>query len=562
MKPLHIILPAMLAALLLSGCATPLSEEDVTRGTSTLTLSVGVDHPQLLTKTGETETPSLTYGSAFNSLLVVLVNNQDKVVETKRLTTLPGAGVTSTNITFAQLTSGDYRIYAFGNDNHTDWLETSTTLSVLSEGDDMPTVLLKNPGPGSLEKPVGTGMLISGSKSISIGNQNHTDSVILYRPVVHFKVVLENNTDFPVTLTDLNFNDFSASRSYLVDQRTSLSALPVIPDGNTYGPLPSFTEYTVEPHSKDVVDSCLLFENAAPTEYIMKASLKMNAGTDASPDWHYLDLGKPVPTLMEANDINVQGDAEFHNLMLLNPQNNYQYGRLIGLNSDDPANIKILLRAKPTSGGTVTDYQQWLQSIIANPALKKNFVLTLKKESGQFRLFDRKGNNLFAYLRDGDYESEGPHDAKNEANDYAMTYMTQASSNPNNKFDASFASNNHPYLLRLYYTYSNTKYYLWCRAFTSTETREGLWTRSETSQPGWQDRHFVFFQLQSSGSPLKRIDEKTGRIDPVTYMPRNTEVTALISVYYNGEGQAEISYEVKNWEEVAEAGWTFGKWDN
>ena len=568
MKALHHIFPVLLTALVLSGCVTPVSEVEDIRGTGTLTLSVGVDAPYLQTKSEEGQTfDPLLDGSAFNSLLVALVNNQNnQVVQTKWLTDLPVSGVTSTNVTFAQLPPGDYQIYAFGNDDHTAWLEDQDAMIHLRDitpGSTMPTILLKNENDGGLPPIVGSGMILSGRKTITIDSQTHNDSVILSRPVVHFKVVLENNTDFPVTLTDLAFNKFNASRSYLVDQRASESAAPSLPTYNTYSELPSFTSYPpVEPNSKDTVYSCLLLENAAPTEYLIKASMKMNAGTDASPDWHYMDLGKPTPIVMTAAEVR-DCDTAIHNVMLLNPQNDYRYGRLIGINSDDEQNVTLINQPKPSSGGTLTDYEQWLHTIVTNPTIKHHFVLTLRKENGQYRLLDRKGYNVFAYLRDAESGGdEGPRDTRNEANGYALTYQSIVKKNPNNRFNPSFV-NDPPYLMRFSYTYENLEYYLWCRGFTNrnpSDAKEGLWIALSDTYPGadWQDHLFAFFKVRSNGAPLKRIDDRTGRIDPVTFMPRNTEITAVISVYYNGDGQAEINYEVKNWVEAAEAVCTFG----
>lgn len=556
MKALLHIFPALLTALVLSGCVTPISEVEDVRGTGTLSLSVGVDAPDLQTKAGEGQTSGLVDGSAFNRLLVVLVQN-NTVVQKVQLTNLPN--VSSTNVTFTQLSSGDYQIYAFGNDNHTDWLKDDVALRNISAGNPMPTILLENND--VLASPVGSGMILSGRKTITIDSQTHNDSILLSRPVVRFRVVLENNTDFPVTLNNLAFNDFNASQSYLVDQRASESTAPSLPSTNTYRGLSLSTAVEpVNPHSKDTVYSCLLFENAAPTEYLIKASLAMNAGTDASPDWHYMDLGKPTPTIMTAEEVR-DCATEIHNVMLLNPQKNYIYGRLIGLNSDDEQNVKLINQPKPSSGGTLADYVQWLHTIITNPSIKYQFILTLSKENGKYRLLDKKGYNVFAYLRAGENGDAGPRDTLNKANGYALTYKAQADPNPNEKFDTSFVNYVTPYLMRFFYTYGNKEYILWCRGFDKrnpSDAKEGLWTMPSNTRPEHQDRHFVFFQLRSNGAPLKRIDERTGRIDPVTYMPRNTEVTAVISVYYNGDGQAEISYEVKNWVEAAESIYTFG----
>lgn len=564
MKALHHIFPVLLTALVLSGCVTPISEVEDVRGTGTLSLSVGVDAPDLQTKAEAGQTPSPDDGSAFKNLLVVLVNSQDNKVVQKEQFSLPSSGVTSTNVTFAQLPSGDYQIYAFGNYYHSEWLEDQdamTHLKNITPGNTMPTILLKNDDDGVLASPDGSGMILSGRKTITLSSQTKNDSVILSRPVVRFRVVLENNTDYPVTLNNLAFNDFNASRSYLVDQRASESAAPSLPTSNTYEGLPSFSAVEpVNPHSKDTVYSCLLFENAAPTEYLIKASLAMNAGTDASPDWHYMDLGKPTPTIMTAEEVR-DCATEIHNVMLLNPQKNYIYGRLIGLNSDDEQNVKLINQPKPSSGGTLADYVQWLHTIITNPSIKYQFILTLSKENGKYRLLDKKGYNVFAYLRAGENGDAGPRDTLNKANGYALTYKAQDGPNPNEKFDPSFVNYVTPYLMRFFYTYGNKEYILWCRGFDKrnpSDAKEGLWTMPSNKQPGHQDRHFVFFQLRSNGAPLKRIDDRTGRIDPVTYMPRNTEVTAVISVYYNGDGQAEISYEVNNWVEAAESIYTFG----
>ena len=544
MKPLHIIISALLTALLLSGCVTPLSEDDVTRGTSTLTLSVGVDHPQLLTKAGETETPSLTDGSAFNSLLIALVNSQNQIVRTERSANLPGAGVTSTNITFAQLTPGDYHIYAFGNDDHTDWLEQETALSTLSEGSNMPTILLENDG--TLTEPVGTGMILSGHKTVTIGGQMQSDSVVLSRPVVRFNVLIDNNTEYPVTLKDLSFSAFNASTTQLIDPRTSPSD-PPLPPQQTYGSLPAYDKSspkTIAHNGQMNVYSQLLFENAASVEYRMYASLEMDAGTEGHPDIHSLDIGTPTPVLIKAFDINNMRVGDSLRVMMLNPQKNSNNGRLIGYENG------FVQQTKKTTGTTSSDYQQWLKTILANPALKKSYVLNLKKTGDNaYQLLDRKRKNLFSQILI--YNTEDYLNNQGEMQGLPTTGST-------GNFDGSFVNAGEPILMRFRYpsNVTNKPYYMWYRK--DNNFSEGFWVYTDNT--GNADRHFAFYQIKADGSPLRIINEDSGRIDPLTYMPRNTDITVVISVYYNGDGQAEVSYEVKGWVNTAEASHTFGIW--
>lgn len=544
MHTLRFLFTSLLTALFLTGCVAPLSEGNEGQGTGDLTLSVNASTVDLQTKAN-----NQFDGSAFRNLLVVLVNGSNTVKAMKRV---PETGswiepVTSTSVSFTQLAAGDYTVYAFANVDHLDWFAYGSTLSSIVLDNPMPNNFLLEVPDGGLAYPTNKGMLLSGKTSVTIdGNPGLAHNITLYRPVVRFNVLVDNNTEFPVTLKDLSFSAFNASTTQLIDPRTSTSDKP-LPPVQTYGSLPAYAKSskTIEHNSQMNVYSQLLFENAASVEYRMYASLEMNTGTEI----HSVDIGTPTPVLIKTSAILDMQTGDSLRVMMVNPQKSSNNGRLIGYESN-----KFVQQTKNTSGVTASDFQQWLKTILANPALKKSYVLNLKKTGDNaYQLLDRKRNNLFSHILVYNTTDKLENGGIMQGLDPAPA--TSLTSN----FDESFINDAEPVLMRFRYPsdVSNKPYYMWYRKDNGYS--EGFWVYKDGNQ-NHGTRQFAFYQIKADGSPLRTIDENTGRIDPLTCMPRNTDITVVLSVYYNGDGQAEVSYEVKGWVNTAEASHTFGIW--
>ncbi len=235
-------------------------------------------------------------GGGMEDLTLVLVNSMGNVSEVQRLQSLVGDEQRVKSVTFVNLDVGNYMLYAYANVERSLLDEAKGQLASLKAGDTFNSNYynaLFNTLSGR-ETPIIDDvhpLLLTASKSVTVGVENSSVSIDLLRPVVWFEVRLYNHSDFPMQVDDISFSNFNPSTSYLFSKDGA------IPSSVSYRALPLYDNYSggsdivVSPASESTIYETALFENRAPS-YTMNMTLKagdselqnvgsMTAGTDA-----------------------------------------------------------------------------------------------------------------------------------------------------------------------------------------------------------------------------------------------------------------------------------------
>lgn len=217
-------------------------------------------------------------GGGMEDLTLVLVNSMGNVSEIQRLQSLVGDEQRIKSVTFVNLDVGNYVLYAYANVERSLLDEVKGQLLSLKTGDvfnssyydalftmlsDRETPIIDDLHP----------LLLTASKSVTVGVENSSVSIDLLRPVVWFEVRLYNHSDFPMQVDDISFSNFNPSTSYVLPKDGA------IPSSVSYRGLPLYDTYSggsdivVPTASESTIYETALFENRAPS-YTMNITLK------------------------------------------------------------------------------------------------------------------------------------------------------------------------------------------------------------------------------------------------------------------------------------------------
>lgn len=515
----HIVL--FLLTALLTACTATQPEPQALQGSGTLKLHLA----QGLPGTRADETPENGY--AFRNVLVIIANDAQKVIG--KAYKEYAANVTEDVLSFQDLKVGSYQVVAYANIDHVAWQGAETIAQVEAlltadkdGGDDIdPDRELKTltgssvpEDPAQLATPVP--MLMTGHKRLFVGVNENVGTVELLRPVTRLNVYLHNHTAYEVTLDQLGFTDFNASKTYLLDHRAG--GYPQIPADNVYRPLPAYDgthPVTVEAaipgdseSGKALVYSQLLYENKYDREYRMFASLTLdfvdgdNVHTPIS-----LDLSQEGVRRVTYSEIAEMEPGESKTVLLVNP--NTKTGYFYGYAGTSLVYMGANYNFQET-------FQAKAEEILDNKQIRSYYCFTLSREAdGRYQLKVGSksifGNEPFS-LVEGQVPSYADYPVSNEFAGYLLRFRNSAGK----------------------YLVNNNK----SVGTTSSNTDRGncLW---------------AVYEANPQGSALRLIDNETAQVTPLTCMLRNQELNVVMNIYY-GEMERAFDFELDN------AWWTTG----
>lgn len=255
------LLIGMLTATVLWGCG----REPVQAPLQEVFVQVETEAP---TKAGAAD------GSAITNVLLLMV--QDGVLAAEPVYYEVAEGVASMKVDCGLLAVGSYKLYAYGNIQHADWLDSgvNATEKTWTKGTAFqPDRLMKTlTGTATPGVPV-SAMLLTGSSTLLVDITDNVGNVTLTRPIMRLNVLVNNHAEADITVSALTFSDFNPSTGYLVPHADAAGnmTLPAV----TYRSLPPFTgSRTISANTDETIYSTLLYESRAPS-YSMSATVTM-----------------------------------------------------------------------------------------------------------------------------------------------------------------------------------------------------------------------------------------------------------------------------------------------
>ena len=585
-----VIISFMLAFLAFWSCEKEPEPVDVSTGTGTIDLRLNSGNAiTLQTKT------NLTEGLEFNNVLVILVNNSGNVVRNVYKTypyTNQGGGdlqdsegatsVTEDVIHLSGLLPGTYHVYAYANIDATEWQQTGANLISVKEqlatSGSFSTYLdrellgLTTNGRDVPADP-STSMLLTGHKEISVSLSPVSPILDLLRPVVRFKVSVQNHTRFPLTINELRFSAFSPDKAYLLDHRNA-SGVPSVPAGAKYRAMPAFDptgsdDNSVAANSNEVVYQRLVYENASADPYKIFTTLTLDRSGESLSNLQ-ISLGDNPFGVIDYTTLNNMAEGEQVDVLFTNPQISTRSGRIFAYISAnnymawesagyDNYNA-YFSRAKAIydqdasftyTGYTNADtdgYSAW-DGVSANPKEDNSFSYTGKR-SQYFHTISKSG---------GLYTIDGL--AINNANTGTVTGTSISNLRIENGVVVS--GKNTPGVGGKLVRFINNSNGQYIKANANWEKivpkKKESNLRFEAGGAN-QDRQFMLFGKYMSGGLLKRILKDNNKEVALTYMARNEEINVVLNVYY-ADQTGEITFSVDNshWTDAnaTEAGHTF-----
>jgi len=541
----HILPFLLLAALLSAGACQRLPEVADAEEYGTLALQIGSG---AATKVGE---PDPADGDLFHNVLVVVADGSGSIKASvfKQYPCTEAQGnvppnqdekdVESTDsdwIYFINLKVGYYQVYAYANIDEMDWQRED--LSSLTNIDDILDKLVEGANfpdrqfatlEGS-DAPVFPThcMLLTGHDELYVGVDPYIGRIDLYRPVVKFEVVLDNHTPYPIQLTDLHFNDFNASDSYLIGRKDA-DGNPILPDGNTYRALPAFSgPANIPARQQATVYSKLLFENRLGQDYRMFAKVRFaNPDGSAVQDesgQHYLtdnseasgtplskDLTSASVRRVPYSDIRDLPRGASMNVLMVTP--NTSNGGFLGYKNT--ANDQRIVFYTATYNFE-DSFRSKAEAILNDKDVSTYYQLTLSKEStsdkyhlynGTKDLFYFSSNVNGVNLVEGHIPTEYP-------------------------ISQEFAGS----LCRFIDGNSKSLFYKDLALKFDSNANIG-------------NRMWAFYEIHPVGTVLKLIDRESSRVSTLTRMIRGQKLTAVMNVYFESEtGEFTFSLDNAYWE--------------
>lgn len=523
----------------------------------------------------------LVDGSLFNNVLVVLTDDSGKIVG-KAYRDYSGNPKDEDVIEFRAILPGNYHAYAYANIDATQWQDSGALISSkeknvsngasFSEFLERELLALSPSGTSSPLNPSGS-MLLTGKLDIAVGLSVVTGVLELLRPVVRFKVTVNNNTPFPLTVNSLSFSKFNPDKAYLLDHRNA-SGIPEIPAGVTYRDLPAFNpsspSATVAAETEGTIYTTYLYENAAPTYQIFTA-LTLDRSAELLDD-----LSIPGFGVIDYNTLASLEEDESLNVLVINPRSAVRSGRLyygIGTAnklawescgyayfSDMLARARAIYDENPSFEYKSFNHSGWKsnQSGYAGWTGNINDAAQTSNSQGNKYAFNYTGarSSYFKTItryRDGDnffYRIDGLAECPVESGDTSIDGL---------QLDHGLkpgAANRYPTGLetkdlvrfKLYdnvYLASNNAFY----ANSEEEAKECKleFLDYDSGDDGFKSNfQFVLIgQQKITGHPLNRILKENNKEVPLTYMARNEEINVIINVFYSNQ-EGNLSFVVDN----------------
>ena len=521
---------------------------------------------------------NLTEGLEFNNVLVLLVNNSGNIVGNRYISEV--SPVNQDVVSFTGLLPGNYHVYAYANIDATEWQQTGANLISAKEqqatSGSFSTFLdreLAQLTGSDVPSDPSTSMLLTGHKEISVGLTPEPVTLDLLRPVVRFKVTVQNHTPFPLTVNELRFSAFNPDKAYLIGHLNA-SGVPAIPADVTYRAMPAFDpsgsdDNSVAANSDEVVYQRLVYENASPDTYKVFATLTLNRASASLPNLQ-LGLGDHPFGVIDYTTLSNMAEGEQVDVLFTNPQisvrsgrifayisaNNYMawesagyqyyndyYARACAIYDQDASYSYTRYSSSSTDG-----YSAW-DGVSADPKEDASFSYTGKR-SQYFHTISKSG---------GLYTIHGL--AINNANTGTVTGTSISNLRIE---DGAVKSGKNPAdaagkLVR-FINNANGQY---LKANTNWENNVPKKKESNLRFEGGgdnQDRQFMLFGQYMSGGLLKRILKENKKEVALTYMARNEEINVILNVYYADQaGEITFSVDNSNWTDAAAtiAGHTF-----
>ena len=550
----HILPFLLLVALLSAGACRRLPGVGGEEEYGTLALQIGTGVEAAWTKADPD--PDAQDGKVFHNILVIVADKDGTVID-KVYKEYPCTGsnvpanqepkdVESTDsdwIYFINLKVGYYQVYAYANIDEPEW--QSVGESILTIEKELISSKENPASPGHLNPdrqfttltetnapvPPDHCMLLTGHDELYVGVDPYIGRIDLCRPVVKFEVVLNNHTPFHLQLTDLHFNKFNASGSYLIGRKDA-DGHPVIPDGTTYRDLPAFSgTVNIASREQKTVYSQFLYENRIGQDYRMFATVQFadeNGLIINDESGHPLvdskDSSKPLSkTLTSASvrhvpyeDIRDMQSGSSMDVLMVTPNSGnggfLGYSTFLGLNSAT-YNFEESFRSKA-------------ESILNDRTIAEHYQLRLSKEGEQYRLY-RGSTNLFTLV------------TKNKKNAGLQGLFLKEGDIPTStdyQIPQEFAGS----LCRFTETSSDTS---WSLYYLSNAL-------ALDSNKNYGNRMWTFYEIHPTGTVLKLIDRESSQVSTLTQMVRGQKLTAVMNVYYESEsGDFTFSLDNAYWED-------------
>lgn len=522
----------------------------------------------------------LQNGSLFNNVLVILTDDAGTVVG-KVYRDYSGDPKDEDVIEFRAILPGNYHAYAYANIDATQWQNSDginsqeksvTTNSSFSSYLERELLTLTSSGSDVPVNPSGS-MLLTGKLDIAVGLSVVPGVLELMRPVVRFKVTVNNNTPYPVTINSLSFSDFNPDRAYLVSH-SDAAGVPSVPTGVIYRALPAFdpssSSATVAANTEGTVYTTYLYENVAP-DYKVFTSLTLDRSGDSLDD-----LSIPKFGVIDYNTLNNMEEGDSYDVLVINPRSAVRSGRLyygIGTAnklawescgyanfSDMLARARAIYKEDSHFQYAGFNYNGWQSNKSGYVGWTGNTGATPPTTSGNY-YFDYTGarssyfKTITKYKSGNDYyyRIDGLAECPIESGDTSIDGVkivqgskpSSASRYPNGlevKDLVRFHLSDNTYLA------SDNGY----NASSAEEAKECklLFLDYNSGDEGSKSNYqFVLIgQQKISGTKLKRILKENNKEVPLTYMARNEEINVILNVFYaDQEGSLEFVVDNSTW---------------
>lgn len=511
----------------------------------------------------------LTEGVEFNNVLVLLVNNSGNIVGNRYVSEV--SPVSQDVVSFTGLLPGTYHAYAYANIDATAWQQTGANLisakEQLATSGSFSSFLdreLAQLAGSSVPSDPSTSMLLTGHKEIAVGLSTASETIDLLRPVVRFKVTVQNHTPFPVTVNELRFSAFNPDKAFLLDHLNA-SGVPAIPAGVTYRTMPAFDpsgsdDNSVDADTSKVVYQRLVYENACPDAYKVFATLTLDRTSESLSNLQ-MGLGDREFGVIDYTTLNNMAEGEQVDVLFTNPQistrsgrifayisaNNYMAWESAGYNNYNA----YFVRAKAIydqeasftysgySSSSTDGYAAW-DGVSADPKEDNSFSYTGKR-SQYFHTISKSGGLYTIHGLAINNANTGTVSGTSITNLRIENGVVKSGKNPNDVGGklVRFINN------------ANGQY---IKANANWETNVPKKKESNLRFEGGgdnQDRQFMLFGKYMSGGLLKRILKENKKEVPLTYMARNEEINVVLNVYYaNQEGQITFSVDNSHWSDA------------
>ena len=410
MKRLSQIVVSALVCILLGCSHSDIMPQTAEKGS--LRVVIGTSQPTRAVSPGD---GNIYDGGGMEDLTILLVNPMGEISEIQRLTQLSGEEQKIKEVTFLNLDVGNYMLYAYANTERTLLSEARTMLSSLRVGDSFneskynalfntltnrttPTMNDSNP------------MLLTASKTLSVGVENVSVSVEMLRTLVWLEVILYNHSNHAMTITDVSFSNFNPSTSYILPKDGA------IPSSVTYRGLPLYDTFSggedvvVEPQTESCIYETALFENRAPS-YTMSISATVGAS-------NYTDA-----TAISTSKNFAMKNRSTGRYLIDNGN-----GTLAVVNSLDqaPSANHALWRFSSTSSGYITNVATGKRFYRSTSSATSGSKLTFTMSSGYLRLNYKSGYRTY-YLRDNNGSVSYANNVTNQTSEWRLQELTQSS---------------------------------------------------------------------------------------------------------------------------------------